>query len=223
MAIPHGPVENPTGIRAMNSMIELDLEPCEHVETIKGIPFPTEMRFRQLVVTGPPGSGKSVLMKDMGGWPEEGYIDLTLKNWWRANALTFRPREVHLGLPFHGHPDALSVIDPEWLEAPEPPRLDCARIILPPIKEHFLSVDWRDRFFFEFSLPPPEEILKWRLERRRKNSHPPDEMVNIEQVERQVSVYREVALYFYRSGMLIYVRDEFDGMPKFIVGPNNNS
>lgn len=206
----------------MTKTIELDLAPCEHVETIKGIPFPTELRFRQLVVTGPPGSGKSKLMEGLGGWPEEGYIDLTLKNWWRANALTFRPREVHLGLPFAGYPDAQSVIDPEWLEAPEPPPLDRSRIILPPRKKHFLSVDWRDRFFFEFSLPPPEEILKWRLERRRQHSHPPDEMVNIEQVERQLAVYHEVALYFHQAEMLVYVRDEFWGMPKFIVGPKNN-
>ena len=203
----------------MSMVLELDLVPCDQVEMIKGFPFPTGMRFRQLLVTGPPGCGKTRLMTKIGGWPEEGYIDLTLQNWWRARALTYRPREVHLGFPCVGFPDALTVIDPEWLEAPTPPKLDTARVCLPPKKKYFLSVDWRNRFYFEFSLPPPERILEWRLERRRLHSHPVDETVNIEQVQRQVAAYREVALYFQTEGMLVYVREEFGGVPKFIVGP----
>ena len=69
------------------------------------------------------------------GWPEEGYVDLTLKGWWRAQSLTFRPREVHLGFPFAGHSDALTVFDREWLEAPLPLELDPHRILLPPRKD----------------------------------------------------------------------------------------
>ncbi len=207
----------------MSNILELDLAPCDQVENIKGVPFPAGLRFRQLLVTGPPGCGKSKLMTKIGGWPEEGYIDLTLQNWWRARSLTFRPRELHLGFPFVGYPDALSVIDPEWLEAPEPLKLETSRICLPPKKKSFLSVDWRNRFFFEFSLPPPEQILKWRLERRRRHSHPIDNMVNLEQVKRQVAVYREVALYFQDQGMLIYVRDNFDGVPKYVVGAKTDN
>lgn len=209
--------------RMMSKILELDLAPCDQVELIKGVPFPTGLRFRQLLVTGPPGCGKSNLMTKVGGWPEEGYIDLTLHNWWRARSLTYRPREVHMGLPFVGHPDALTVIDPEWLEAPEPLKLDTSRICLPPKKKCFLSVDWRNRFFFEFSLPPPESILKWRLERRRLHSHPVDNTVNLEQIQRQIAVYREVALYFHQEGMLVYVRDEFGGVPKYLTGSKYNN
>ena len=204
-------------------MIELELAPIEQVETIRGIAFPKSMRFRQLLVTGPPGSGKTKLMTKIHGWPEEGYIDLTLKNWWRAKTLTYRPREVHLGLPFVGHDEALTVIDSVWLEASEPLELDRSRIRLPPEKQGWLSVDWRNRFCFEFSLPAPEKILEWRQERRRRHSHPVDESVNLEQIVRQVAVYREVALYFSNAGLCVFVRDEYGGNPKKIVGHKNKN
>lgn len=201
----------------MNERLQLEPVPEEELQYIKGIPFPASMKFRQLLVTGPPGCGKTRLINTVGGWPEEGYIDLLLNNWWRAQSLTFRPREVHLGLPFVGHENALTVFDKEWLEAPTPPRLDLARIILPPEKTHFLGAKWRQRYVFEFLLPPAEAILKWRLERSRLHAHPVDEGVTLEQVENQVAVYCEVALHFHRSGLLTYVRDHYDGVPKNIV------
>lgn len=197
--------------------MKLELVPIEELQRIKGVLFPAGMKFRQLLVTGPPGSGKTRLTNRVGGWPEEGYIDLTLKNWWRAQSLTFRPREVHLGFPFVGFDEALTVFDEKWLEAPVAPRLDLSRIVLPPAKPHFLAVNWRQRFVFEFLIPPPEAILKWRLDRSRREAHPVDQGVTLEQVEKQVTVYREAALFFHRSGMLTYVRDEYDGVPKNIV------
>ena len=209
------PLPNPG--RAMSEQPKLEMLPDAELQYIKGVAFPAWMTFRQLVVTGPPGSGKTRLINKVGGWPEEGYIDLTLKNWWRAQSLTFRPREVHLGFPFAGRREALTVFDKEWLEAPEPLRLDRPRIILPPAGTYFLSVKWRRRFVFEFLIPSPEEILRWRLDRSRREAHPVDLGVTLDQVERQVAVYREAALYFHQSGMLTYVRDEFGGIPKTIV------
>jgi hypothetical protein len=201
----------------MSDILEFELRPFDDVQYIKGVPFPTGMKFRQLLVTGPPGCGKTRLINKVGGWPDEGYIDLTLKHWWRAQSLTFRPREVHLGFPFVGHSAALTVFDKEWLEAPETPKLDFGRILLPPRKTHFFSTNWRARFMFEFLIPSPQEIFEWRLERRRWEVHPIDDGVTLEQVERQAAAFREAALYFQCSGMLIYVRDEHEGMPKSIV------
>jgi len=201
----------------MNEILNLEPIPDEELRDTRGVLFPASMRFRQLLVTGPPGCGKTRLISKVGGWPEEGYIDLLLKNWWRAQALTLRPRGVHLGMPFVGYEKALTVFDKEWLEAPSPPRLDPSRIILPPEKTHFLAVDWRQKFVFDFLLPPPDEILKWRLDRSTREAHPVDEGVTLEQVERQIDVYCEVALHLHRSGMLIYVRDQFDGVPKNIL------
>lgn len=201
----------------MSEQAKLELMPIEELQHIKGVAFPAHLKFRQLLVTGPPGSGKTRLINKVGGWPEEGYIDLTLKNWWRAQSLTFRPREVHLGFPFVGHDKALTVFDKEWLEAADPPELELSRIVLPPAKSSFLAVKWRRRFVFEFLIPPSEEILKWRLERSRRDVHPVDRGVTLQQVEKQVAVYREAALFFHRSGMVTYVRDDYDGHPKSIV------
>lgn len=206
----------------MKDGLNLEPVPEDELQCIKGVLFPAGMKFRQLLVTGPPGCGKTRLINKVGGWPEEGYIDLLLKNWWRAQSLTLRPREVHLGLPFVGYDEALTVFDKEWLEVAVPPPLDPDRIVLPPAKTYFLGTNWRQRFVFEFLIPPPEAILKWRLERSGREVHPVDAGVTLEQVQRQVAVYCEVALIFHRAGILTYVRDNFDGVPKNIVDTGQN-
>ena len=87
----------------------------------------------------------------------------------------------------------------------------------------FFSTDWRARYMFEFQLPPAEEILAWRIDRSRRRSHPVDAGVSLEQVKRQVAVYREAAIHFHRSGILTYVRDAIEGTPKYIRMPAQQS
>lgn len=187
----------------------------ENLCEIKGILFPSEEHFRQIIITGPPGSGKSTMIERLGGWPEEGYLDLAANNWWRSRLLTFRPREVHFGLPFLEYEESHSVFDREWLEAPT--RLDPDRIKLPPEHKGLLGTDWRARYVFDFQLPPYELIYEKRKDRQNHGTHPVDMALTEEIVKRQVEVYTELAEFFHRNGMSVIVRESFQGEPRSII------
>lgn len=187
------------------------------LQNIHGVDLPVGLAFVQLLVTGPPGAGKTFYINKIHGWPNEGYIDLTRKGWWKDKALIYRPREVHLGLPFEGYPQALTVFDQDWLESEEPLRLQLERIQLPPEGHGFLRSNWRQRYIFEFLLPKPDVIFQQRLERQAKGCFPADEGMTLDMVKRQVAVYQEVFLYLHRIRMQVYVRESLDQPPMCIV------
>jgi hypothetical protein len=184
----------------------------EELVMIKSVPFPEGERFRQIIVVGPPGSGKTTMVAKLGGWSEEGYLDLAQKAWWRNRVLSFRPREVHLGLPFVGHEESHAVFDPEWLESPT--GIDFDQIQIPPEGKNLLKSNWRGKFLFDFQLPPPELIYRMRKKRTREGTHPVDLNFTLKQVKRQVEVFTELAAYFHRQGINVIIRNEFQGTPK---------
>ncbi len=196
-------------------MNELKLQEIDKLQAIRGLPFPAGVRFRQIIVTGPPGSGKTTLLKAIGGWPDEGYLDLTAAGWWRSRILAFRPRQVHLGLPFRGIPKALTVFDGEWLANFRELELEPDRIRIPKPSLGFW--DPRKKFVFEFLLPPADKILAVRRERSQRESRPVDMKLSQEQVAHQVAAYSQVAKYLQRSGMRVYMRDGFRTAPKSFV------
>ncbi|MCM8884795.1 MAG: serine/threonine protein phosphatase [Candidatus Thiodiazotropha sp.] len=157
------------------------------------------------------------MIKKLGGWSEEGYIDLSLNRWWTAQSLSLRPREIHLGFPFEGKKKALAVFEKAWIDASPPLKLDFNRIILPPPKRFFFSVNWRERYIFEFVLPNPESLLRQRIKRAELGTHHVDEAVNLERIERQLSVYRQIARYLHQQGISIYIREGTDGIPLQII------
>ena len=189
----------------------------EEIDWHKGVAYPRGVPFRGIIVTGPPSSGKSSLVQKLGGWPEEGYIDLAKDNWWRSRILTFRPREVHFGIPFRGIRESLSVFDPAWLATSA--LVDFRRIQIPPGKSTFFQFDWRARFIFDFQLLPSEQLYSIRKQRADSESHPVDRVLSKQDVERQCAVYEQLAMHFHRSGMRVIVRTEFAGMPRIIVVP----
>ncbi|MGD2056034.1 MAG: serine/threonine protein phosphatase [Gammaproteobacteria bacterium] len=187
------------------------------VDWIKGVAYPRGTHFRQIIVTGPPNSGKSHLIQKLGGWPEEGYIDLAQDNWWHSRVLSFRPREVHFGFPFRGFRESHTVFDRNWLAAPAP--VDYGRIQIPPGAIWFFQINWKARFLFDFQLPAPQRIYTLRKARSVTGSHPVDKGFTKEEVERQSAVYECLALHFHRSGMRVIVRTDFEGMPRTIIDP----
>ncbi|MET0064503.1 MAG: ABC transporter ATP-binding protein [Candidatus Thiodiazotropha endolucinida] len=198
-------------------MDSLHTRPFESTKNIKGITFPEFVSFRQLLITGPPGAGKSTIIRQLGGWSEEGYIDLSLKNWWTAQSLSLRPREIHLGFPFKGAKEALTVFDKAWIDASPPLEIDFERIVLPPPKRFFFSVNWKERYVFEFILPEPGALLRQRIKRAKLGTHHVDEAVNLERIKRQLSVFRQVAKYLHQQGISIYIREGTEGGPLQII------
>lgn len=200
-------------------MFQLTTEPYFETQLIKGVSFPAFVKFRQLLVTGPPGAGKSTMIRQIGGWSEEGYLDLSQKRWWANQSLAIRPREIHLGFPFVGFDKGLAVFDNEWIETEPHPALDPTRILIPPPKRHFFSVDWSKRYVLEFILPPPETLYAQRTKRYKLGTHPVDEHLSLELVKAQLEVFHKTALYLVQHGITLYIRPGTGAPPERILEP----
>lgn len=201
----------------MPRSFDIELVEFDKIEMYHGVPFPAGYKFRQFLIAGPPGSGKSTLIARLRGWPMEGYIDLTHPVWWRDKSLTYRPREVHLGLPYKGVEEALTVFDAHWLENWQTLRLEPRRILVPPPKQFWISVNWRQHYVFEFLLPPATNSIVWRGARADDPAFPTEQGLTVEMIERQNELHLEAALYMQNHGMLVYVREGYDQPPKRIV------
>ena len=192
-------------------MTRLELRAPDRQRPIKGVLLPDGIRYRQIIVTGPPGSGKSTLVGSLAGWPEEGYIDLGRPAWWRSRDLALRPRQVHLGVPFVGQPESLAMFEPTWVDNWDTLRLAKTRIRLAPERRIPSLFDWRTRFVFLFLLPTAEEVLQARQERSQQQTHPIDIDLSLEMVQRQLEIYAEIAQQFHNAGLRVFVRDSFGG------------
>ena len=201
-------------------MPDLPTEPVDSLQRLKGIAFPSDVRFRQILVTGPPGAGKSTMIRRLGGWSEEGYLDISRKYWWRSELLSVRPREIHLGFPMVGLAGAVSVYDADFLDCDPLPAVDFSRIALPPRQLFFLSVDWYRRYVFDFLLPPPELVFERRSARARQSTHPVDARLSLAICTAQIDVFRQVAGYLHEKGFYVYVREALESPPQRFVDPS---
>jgi predicted phosphodiesterase len=201
----------------MSNIFKKILYPISALQTIRGVQLPIGIEFLQLIVTGPPGAGKTYYINQIRGWPNEGYIDLTHNKWWKNQSLIYRPREVHLGLPFVGYPEALTVFDKEWLESTTPLALNLNRVNIPPASDSFFKTNWKHRYIFEFIIPDPKTVFKRRKARHSEGYFPVDDNLSLEMVTKQAEVYREIALYLHRAKMQVYIREDINSPPMRIV------
>ncbi|WP_136805506.1 metallophosphoesterase [Desulfosediminicola flagellatus] len=201
----------------MEDLLKKILVPIKDIQEIRGIAMPIGLEYLQLVVTGPPGAGKSYYINQIRGWPNEGYIDLTRKGWWRDQSLIYRPREVHLGMPFKGYKEAFTVFDKEWLDISPPPPLELSRVRIPPGGDSIFRTNYINRYIFEFLLPDPEVIYERRKARQIQGYFPVDSDLTIEMVNKQNLAYQEMALYMHRAGINVYIRKGLDGPPMRIA------
>jgi broad-specificity NMP kinase len=189
------------------------LRDVSSLRSIKGIPYPSDVGFRQLIVTGPPGCGKSSRIEHLGGWPGEAFLDLTRAGWWRDRILATRPREVHLGLPFTGHKEGLALFE-EVQEGVSELIFEPQRLRLPPRRRKTLLADSRHRFVLEFLLPPAAKVLAVRQERAVEGTHPVDQAIYLEQIEHQLQLYFRVAEILHEAGFGVLVRGDFEATPQ---------
>ena len=202
---------------------ECELEDLTSLKTIRSVRIPTDIKFRQLLITGPPCVGKTGMAIKLKAWSEGCYIDLAKKGWWNDRALSFRPLEIHIGLPYIGKEESLAGIEPEYLHSSAPLELDLRRLAIPPKGEGFFSINWRKKYAFDFILPPVEKVSAWRTERTKRKPHPGDSLVSEESVKRQLEDYAMVAKYFTLCGMNVFVREGLDKEPKGYNTPDWNS
>lgn len=197
-------------------MENLKLETVKETVNIKGILFPKSVNVHKLVVTGPPGSGKTTILTAIGGWPEEGYLDISSREWWKSEVLHKKPRELHFGVPFLGYEEAVPVYDIQSLDDSNYLELDFMRIQLPPPSSNFLSPDFRSKMVIEFILLPPETLFEMRNKRAKKQTHHVDKGLTLHRVKEEVAFFNSLALFFHLSGMKVYVRDDLNAPPKWI-------
>ena len=198
-------------------MDKCEFQAIADLQLIDGISFPRTLKRKRLVITGPPGSGKTTLVKAVNGWPEEAYVDLSNPEWWRAPSLNNRPSEIHFGLPFVGFEEAVSVYATDKLDEGQLLEIDFSRIAIPPQKAELFSTNYYDRFTFDFSVPPAEETYTKRKARAEAGSHPLDIGISLRKVELERNFYLQIADYFQRSGIDLYVRTEITGPPQKLI------
>ncbi|WP_262696200.1 metallophosphoesterase [Kordiimonas aquimaris] len=135
------------------------------------------------------------------------------------STLTFRPREVHIGVPLFECKESLTVFDKDWLANFRSLEMDWSRVQIPPNHAGFTAKNLRQKFVFEFVIPPPEKALFWRQKRAQSGLFPFEKHLDLDIVKAQSKAYLQIAQHLHTQGVPVHVRDGYNSPPKQFSTP----
>ncbi len=194
-------------------------QPVDELKKFHTVLFPKSVKYQQLIIVGPTGSGKTKLINAIHAWPEDANLNLAESGWWKSRFLAINPRPIHLILPMVGHQIPMAADDKRLLEQEFPAAVDLSRIEIPPTKKGLFSTDWLHRFVFDFQLPTAETILQWQALNRGVTVEQLTNFPSIAELNLQIDLFTQTAKFLHLNNLPVFIRPGWNQPPMRFISP----